>query len=51
MTARRRRSGFPPPEKNYLVETLAAEQLRIAGKEVKNASLGTVRVGQNHNGS
>ena len=29
-------------EKNYLVKTLAAEQLAIAGKEVKNASLSAV---------
>ncbi|MGE9665437.1 MFS transporter, partial [Escherichia coli] len=29
-------------EKNYLVETLAAEQKAIAGTEVKNASLGAV---------
>jgi sugar phosphate permease len=28
--------------KNYLVQTLAAEQQAIAGKEVKNASLGAV---------
>jgi hypothetical protein len=29
-------------EKNYLVETLAAEQRAIAGKTVVNASLGAV---------
>ena len=29
-------------EKNYLMQTLAAEQKAIAGKEVKNASLGAV---------
>ncbi len=42
MTARRKHAGSRPPKKNYLVETLAAEQKAIAGTEVKNASLGAV---------